>query len=247
MNFVNATVRAASCACGSRSSSYSIAFTGPDALTNEYANQYSRLTLEPSTTQQFTLELGKTAVRHRVRSATQRSPSFVGSIAPTTMLEFLIFPPLRCCMRLETKSARTTEIPDIIRAKCARPIEDTQQLWRQLVFNLLITNVDDHLQNLGFLYVGQGTWRLAPAFDVNPFPDKDRESKTWLSEDYGPVTSLIMLMERADYFCLQSAEALKSLSAVYAAVCDWRTVALSTDVGLLDNWMISRRPLSTRI
>jgi serine/threonine-protein kinase HipA len=125
-----------------------------------------------------------------------------------------------------------TEVADIIRAKCARPVEDAQQLWRRLVFNLLITNVDDHLQNLGFLYVGQGAWRLAPAFDVNPFPDKDRESKTWLSEDMGPVTSLIMLMERADYFGLQPAEALKSLSAVYGAVCDWRTVALSTDVGL---------------
>ncbi len=70
------------------------------------------------------------------------------------------------------------------------------------MFNLLITNVDDHLQNLGFLYVGQAAWRLAPAFDVNPFPDKDRESKTWLSEDMGPVTSLSMLMERG---LLQSA------------------------------------------
>jgi len=40
--------------------------------------------------------------------------------------------------------------------------------------------------------------------------------------------------ERADYFALQPAEALKSLAAIYAAVCDWRTVALSTDVGLLE-------------
>jgi serine/threonine-protein kinase HipA len=41
-----------------------------------------------------------------------------------------------------------TEIADIIRAKCANPTADAQQLWRRLVFNLLITNVDDHLQNL---------------------------------------------------------------------------------------------------
>ena len=126
-----------------------------------------------------------------------------------------------------------TEVADIIRAKCARPTEDARQLWRRLVFNLLVTNVDDHLQNLGFLYVGQGAWRLAPAFDVNPFPDKDRESKTWLSEAEGPVTSLSMLMEHADYFGLQPAEALKTLAAVYAAVRDWRTIALSTEVGLL--------------
>ena len=38
-----------------------------------------------------------------------------------------------------------------------------------------------HLQNHGFLYAGRGQWRLAPAFDLNPFPDKDRELKTWLT------------------------------------------------------------------
>src|SRR6185437_13288191 len=43
--------------------------------------------------------------------ATQRSPSFVGSIAQTTMLEFLTCPQLRCCKRLETKSARTPRLP----------------------------------------------------------------------------------------------------------------------------------------
>ena len=53
-----------------------------------------------------------------------------------------------------------------------------RQLWRRLAFNLLITHVDDHLQDLGFLHLGRGQWRLAPAFDLNPFPDKDRQSKT---------------------------------------------------------------------
>lgn len=125
-----------------------------------------------------------------------------------------------------------TEIADIIRAKCIHPTADVQQLWRRLVFNLLITNVDDHLHNLGFLYVGQGQWRLAPHFDVNPFPDKDRESKTWLSEATGPVTSLDMLMAQARYFSLQPAEAASMLAQVVAAVRDWRSVAQSTQVGL---------------
>jgi len=126
-----------------------------------------------------------------------------------------------------------TEIADIIRAKCANPSADAQQLWRRLVFNLLITNVDDHLQNLGFLYVGQGQWRLAPHFDVNPFPDKDRESKTWLSEATGPITSLDMLMAQARYFSLLPTDALQVLAQVLAAVCDWRAVALSPAVGLV--------------
>ena len=100
------------------------------------------------------------------------------------------------------------------------------------MFNLLITNVDDHLQNLGFLHQGQGHWRLAPQFDLNPFPDKDRESKTWLSENTGPITSLDMLMAQAAYFSLPPAAALKVLAEVVTAVCDWRTVALDAEVGL---------------
>ncbi len=70
------------------------------------------------------------------------------------------------------------------------------------MFNHLITNVDDHLQNLGFLHVGKGLWLLAPAFDLKPFPEKDRESKTWLSEDTGPIPSIAMLLNEADRFYL---------------------------------------------
>ena len=78
-----------------------------------------------------------------------------------------------------------TEIIDVMRSWCEDFVSDARQLWRRLVFNHLITNVDDHLQNIGFLYVGNQQWRLSPAFDLNPFPDKDPESKTWLSEDTG--------------------------------------------------------------
>jgi serine/threonine-protein kinase HipA len=53
-----------------------------------------------------------------------------------------------------------TEIADAIRAHGHAPTQDVRQLWRRLVFNLLITNVDDHLQNHGFLHVAHGQWRL---------------------------------------------------------------------------------------
>jgi serine/threonine-protein kinase HipA len=109
---------------------------------------------------------------------------------------------------------------------------DAQQLWRRLVFNHLITNVDDHLQNLGFLYVGNGLWRLAPAFDLNPFPDKDHESKTWLSEDTGPITSIDTLLAQAANFYLAGPEALAVLAEVHKAVTGWRSLAMSAEVGL---------------
>jgi serine/threonine-protein kinase HipA len=125
-----------------------------------------------------------------------------------------------------------TEIADVIRAFSHSPIQDLRQLWRRLVFNLLITNVDDHLQNHGFLHVEQGLWRLAPAFDINPFPEKDRESKTWLSEEDGPITDIHMLMARAPYFAMDQTQALSVLGQVHSAVSNWQPVALSPLVGL---------------
>jgi serine/threonine-protein kinase HipA len=125
-----------------------------------------------------------------------------------------------------------TEIADAIRANGYQPTQDVQQLWRRMVFNLLITNVDDHLQNHGFLHAGQGLWRLAPAFDINPFPDKERESKTWLSEQDGPVTDVALLMARCGYFGFTSAQARTVLAEVSHAIANWRQVALSPVVGL---------------
>jgi serine/threonine-protein kinase HipA len=133
-------------------------------------------------------------------------------------------------MRDEDRSY--TEIADAIRAHGYDPLPDVRQLWRRMVFNLLITNVDDHLHNHGFLHVERGQWRLAPAFDVNPFPDKDRESKTWLSEQDGPITDVRMLLARAEYFALDADQALTILAEVHTAVSHWRQLALSPEVGL---------------
>ena len=124
------------------------------------------------------------------------------------------------------------EIADAIRANGHAPTQDLRQLWRRMLFNLLITNVDDHLQNHGFLHVEKGHWRLAPAFDVNPFPDKERESKTWLSEHDGPITTLDALLARCAYFSLTETAALEILSQMVAAISNWSSVALSASVGL---------------
>lgn len=125
-----------------------------------------------------------------------------------------------------------TEIIDVMRSKCENFMDDARQLWRRLVFNHLITNVDDHLQNIGFLYTGNNQWRLAPAFDLNPFPDKDRETKTWLSEDSGPITSTQQLLDQAARFELSQPQAQSILEEVTTAVKRWKDVATSAGVGL---------------
>lgn len=125
-----------------------------------------------------------------------------------------------------------TEIIDVMRSKCANFMDDARQLWRRLVFNHMITNVDDHLQNIGFLYSGNNQWRLAPAFDLNPFPDKESESKTWLSEDSGPITSIEQLLGQAARFELSQPQAQSILEEVASAVKRWKDVATTAEVGL---------------
>jgi serine/threonine-protein kinase HipA len=125
-----------------------------------------------------------------------------------------------------------TELADALRRVSAKPSEDARELWRRLLFNFLINNVDDHLWNVGILYAGNGQWRLAPAFDVNPFPDRARESKTWLSEDTGPITSLEQLIHGSAYFGLQPTEAQEEASVIAAILANWREIATSKEVGL---------------
>lgn len=135
-----------------------------------------------------------------------------------------------------------TEIVDVMRAKCENFVDDARQLWRRLVFNHLITNVDDHLQNMGFLYSGNNQWRLSPAFDLNPFPDKDPESKTWLSEDSGPITSIEQLLHQAFRFELSQSQAQSVLKEVMAAVKRWKEVAVSAEVGLQAHELADFKP-----
>lgn len=52
--------------------------------------------------------------------------------------------------------------------------KDARELWRRMVFNVLINNNDDHLRNHGFLWEGKG-WHLSPAYDIVPFPQVSLE------------------------------------------------------------------------
>ena len=50
---------------------------------------------------------------------------------------------------------------------------DLRELWTRIVFNMCVSNTDDHLRNHGFILVPNRGWRLSPAFDMNPVPQGD--------------------------------------------------------------------------
>lgn len=64
--------------------------------------------------------------------------------------------------------SRYDELHGVIRKYSAEPAKDAEQLFRQMVFNALVGNTDDHLKNFWMLYGPDQGWRLSPAFDLVP-------------------------------------------------------------------------------
>lgn len=125
-----------------------------------------------------------------------------------------------------------TEIVDAIRVYGANAQADIEELWRRIAFTILITNVDDHLRNHGFLHEDREFWRLSPAFDINPSPERVRELKTWISEDAGPDMTIDALMSVIAYFRIANARAKEILSEVAYSVERWRRTGQS--IGMTD-------------
>ena len=134
--------------------------------------------------------------------------------------------------------ATYTDIAECIRMYSSAPSGDLRELWRRIVFGVLIGNLDDHLRNHGFLYDRNDRWRLSPAYDLNPVPsaEKARVMTTWISEA-GPEADLGIAREAAPYFALNDKQADAIIDDVSAALTGWPNIARqigmsSADIGI---------------
>jgi serine/threonine-protein kinase HipA len=120
------------------------------------------------------------------------------------------------------------EIVDALRQQGARAKRDMRQLWRRVVFNVLVSNVDDHLRNHAFLYTGSAGWALSPAYDLNPVPIdvKPRVLSCTIDLD-DPTASLGLALSVAPYFDVSKDDASDIANEVAAAVSGWRGEAVS--------------------
>ena len=118
------------------------------------------------------------------------------------------------------------EFVDILRQHGAAPKDDMHALWRRIVFNILISNTDDHLRNHGFLWAGPAGWRLSPAYDLNPVPIdiKPRVLTTAIDLEDG-TASLKLAFTVHSYFKLRSDEAREIAAHVAKMVAKWRKAA----------------------
>lgn len=128
--------------------------------------------------------------------------------------------------RRDNEPGNYLELADAIQQYGARPEDDLRALWRRIVFNVLISNTDDHLRNHGFLYQGGAGWTLSPAFDLNPVPTdiKPRVLSTAITHD-DPTASVDLAMEVAEYFRLSPRQAKDIAREVGLAVKGWRSAA----------------------
>lgn len=123
---------------------------------------------------------------------------------------------------LRDNPASYLDIADFIQTHCACVEQNLNQLWRRLVFNIAISNTDDHLRNHGFLLTSEG-WVLSPAYDLNPSIDKDGLA---LNIDMNNNALDFELAKNVGlFFRLTSSQMDAIIREVFAAVRDWKTLA----------------------
>ena len=124
------------------------------------------------------------------------------------------------------------EIANAIINNGANPEKDLEELWRRMVFNIAISNIDDHLRNHGFLLKGKKGWELSPAYDMNPVPRIIRPNFHELSIN---MISTEGLMDTAfsvkDEFRLNSEKANSIYQDVNNSVSEWKNTARFLNIG----------------
>lgn len=128
---------------------------------------------------------------------------------------------------IKEKHASYLDIAEFIQYTGSRNKKDLNQLWKRIVFNISISNTDDHLRNHGFILTKQG-WELSPAFDINPSIEKDGLALNIDTENNALDFELAQSV--GEYFQLTALEMDAIILEVKTAVSCWKVVA--QDIGI---------------
>ncbi|MEE4207828.1 MAG: type II toxin-antitoxin system HipA family toxin [Parvularcula sp.] len=118
-----------------------------------------------------------------------------------------------------------TDIAEVIRQISSKPIDDLYELWRRIVFTILVSNKDDHLKNHGFIYAGGDRWRLSPAFDINPSPSRHRVLETGIIQGGSFDASMEIALEACEFFEVERDDAAKKAADMATTIQNnWKQV-----------------------
>ena len=128
----------------------------------------------------------------------------------------------------ESENYSYIDLASYIKSNSSRPNYDLKELWKRIVFNMSITNIDDHLRNHGVLLRENGI-ELSPLYDINPTPYGDRLSLNITSNDN--IIDANNLLSTYMFYNLSKDEAIKLYNDVVTKVnLNWRKVAKSYNI-----------------
>ncbi len=121
------------------------------------------------------------------------------------------------------------DLVSFIKSNGAAPAKDLKELFRRIVFNMSISNTDDHLRNHGFILTSTG-WCLSPLYDVNPVPYGDMLSLNVSEEDSS--ISIDLAIDTAEYYGLSKDEARCEADKILSVVRgNWEKLATKYGIG----------------
>ena len=123
---------------------------------------------------------------------------------------------------IRDNSASYLDLARFIQNSGSKNEEDLHQLWRRIVFNIAISNTDDHLRNHGFILEDKG-WRLSPAYDINPSIDKDGLALN--IDQYDNSLNIDIAKSVGQYFQLTLPQMETIIEEVIAPVSNWKKIA----------------------
>lgn len=129
------------------------------------------------------------------------------------------------------------ELVDLLQSRGADTQADCIQLFRRVLFNILIHNTDDHLRNHGFFIDERGI-RLSPAYDMNP--SVDRQELTLAINEVETVCDVSIAMEAAQDYGLSAREAGAALKQAQDAVRGWREEATRLNISKAEQDLMAR-------
>lgn len=122
-----------------------------------------------------------------------------------------------------TTGASYLEIAEVLMNQGSRTDADLRELWSRIVFNVLVSNTDDHLRNHGFILDPGKGWRLSEAFDMNPV-----SGSTGLRLNISEADNeldLDLARSVAPYFRVNTRLADEIVERFRSVVAQWPTIA----------------------
>jgi serine/threonine-protein kinase HipA len=123
---------------------------------------------------------------------------------------------------IKDSPASYLDLAEFIQFSGADNEADLQQLWRRIVFNIAVSNTDDHLRNHGFILKEDG-WRLSPAYDINPSIDKDGLALNIDSTDN--ALSFDLAKTVGEFFQLNAQQMDEIINEVMGVTKNWKKIA----------------------